>query len=122
MSRLVVYHYPPCGTCRQAIKWLEQQGHELDLRNIKETPPSVAQLAEMLGKSGMELKKFWNTSGDAYREHGLKDKLPEMDREAQLALLSSNGMLIKRPIVYNGNKVTVGFKEEMYEQAWREGK
>lgn len=122
MSRLVVYHYPPCGTCRKAIKWLEQQGHELDLRNIKETPPAVAELAEMLGKSGMELKKFWNTSGDAYREQGLKDKLPEMDREAQLALLSSNGMLIKRPIVYNGDKVTVGFKEEMYEQAWREGK
>lgn len=122
MSRLVVYHYPPCGTCRQAIKWLEQQGHELDLRNIKETPPALAELAEMLGKSGMELKKFWNTSGDAYREQSLKDKLPEMDREAQLALLSSNGMLIKRPIVYDGKKVTVGFKEEMYEQAWREGK
>ncbi|GIO38578.1 hypothetical protein J41TS12_34390 [Paenibacillus antibioticophila] len=120
MSRLVVYQYPPCGTCRKAVKWLEQHGFELDLRNIKEAPPSVKELAELLDKSGLELKKFWNTSGDAYREQGLKDKLPAMSREEQLALLASNGMLIKRPIVYDGTRVTVGFKEEMYEQAWKE--
>ncbi len=118
MSKLVVYQYPPCSTCRKAVKWLEAQGHQLDLRNIKENPPGPAELTEMVDLSGLELKKFFNTSGEVYKELGLKDKLASMAREEQIKLLVSNGMLIKRPLVTDGKSVTVGFKEEAYEQAW----
>ena len=122
MSELIVYHYPPCGTCRKAIKYLEGRGHRLDLRNIKETPPGPAELTELVELSGLELKKFFNTSGEVYKEMGLKDKLPGMSREEQIGLLSGNGMLIKRPLVTDGNKITVGFKEETYDQVWGSGK
>lgn len=118
MSKLKVYHYPPCGTCRNAIKSLQSKGHELELHHIKETPPSAAELDKLAGLSGLELKKFFNSSGEVYKELGLKDKLAGMTREEQLALLSSNGMLIKRPIVTDGKNVTVGYKEETYEQVW----
>ncbi|WP_410769871.1 arsenate reductase family protein [Fontibacillus sp. BL9] len=118
MSDLIVYQYPPCGTCRKAVKWLEAQGHHLDLRNIKETPPGPSELSEMVELSGLELKKFFNTSGEVYKELALKDKLPSMPVEDQIKLLSSNGMLIKRPLVSDGKTVTVGFKEETYEQVW----
>lgn len=118
MSKLLVYQYPPCGTCRKAIKSLESTGHELNLRNIKENPPSEAELSELVEWSGLELKKFFNTSGEVYKELGLKDKLSSMSREEQITLLSSNGMLIKRPIVTDGKTVTVGYKEEQYEQVW----
>ncbi|MEK5475331.1 arsenate reductase family protein [Paenibacillus sp. FSL R5-0407] len=118
MSNLIVYHYPPCGTCRKAVKWLEAQGHQLELRNIKENQPEPALLTELVELSGLELKKFFNTSGEVYKELGLKDKLSSMTKEDQINLLSSNGMLIKRPLVSDGKSVTVGFKEEAYEQAW----
>ncbi|MEC2345608.1 MULTISPECIES: arsenate reductase family protein [Paenibacillus] len=118
MSKLKVYHYPQCGTCRNAIKSLQAKGHELELHHIKETPPSAAELDKLVELSGLELKKFFNTSGEVYKSMGLKDKLAEMSREEQLQLLSSNGMLIKRPIVTDGKTVTVGYKEEAYEQAW----
>ncbi|MCA1295738.1 arsenate reductase family protein [Paenibacillus sp. alder61] len=118
MKKLKVYQYPPCGTCRKAVKWLEGQGYTLDSRNIKETPPNVEELEEMISLSGLELKKFFNTSGDVYREMGLKDRLPAMSREEQLVLLASNGMLIKRPLVTDGKQATVGFKEDMFEKAW----
>lgn len=118
MSDLIVYHYPPCGTCRKATKWLEAQGHKLELRNIKETPPAKDELAEMVESSGLALKKFFNTSGEVYKQMGLKDKLANMSQDEQLALLASNGMLIKRPIVKGEKTVTVGFKEEAYEQVW----
>lgn len=122
MSDLKVYHYPPCGTCRKAVKWLEARGHRLDLHNIKETPPNPAELSEMIELSGLDLKKFFNTSGEVYKELGLKDKLPGMDRKEQIELLASNGMLIKRPLITDGKTVTVGFKEETYEEAWGTGK
>ncbi|MFF2017175.1 arsenate reductase family protein [Paenibacillus sp. NPDC058177] len=118
MSTLKVYHYTKCGTCRNAIKWLQGQGHELDLQDIKEQPPGVEELRELFKNSGLELKKFFNTSGDVYKSHGLKDKLPGLSEQEQLELLSSNGMLIKRPIVSDGTKVTVGFKEDQYAGAW----
>ncbi len=120
MSNLVVYQYPKCGTCRNAINLLNGQGHNLDLRNIKEAPPTIAELEQIIDHSGLELKNFFNTSGEVYKELGLKDKLAGMSREEQIALLSSHGMLIKRPIVTDGRKVTVGFKAEVYEQEWKE--
>lgn len=118
MSKLKVYHYPQCGTCRSAIKSLQAKGHELELYHIKEAPPSAAELDQLVELSGLELKKFFNTSGEVYKSMGLKDKLAGMSREEQLQLLASNGMLIKRPIVTDGKTVTVGYKEEAYEQAW----
>lgn len=118
MNKLVVYQYPKCSTCRKAVKWLESQGHELDLRHIVETPPTVDELNQFVSLSGLELKKFFNTSGEVYRELGLKDKLGDMSMEEQVALLASNGMLIKRPVVSDGVNVTVGFKEVEYNEKW----
>lgn len=118
MSQLKVYQYPKCSTCRSAVKWLKDHGHELTLQHIAEQPPTVEELRELLSNSGFELKKFFNTSGEVYRALGLKDKLPDMSEQEQMELLSSNGMLIKRPVVTDGKKVTVGFKEEQYGEAW----
>ncbi|WP_110934507.1 arsenate reductase family protein [Paenibacillus bouchesdurhonensis] len=118
MSKLIVYQYPKCGTCRNAVKWLEAQGHDLELRHIKDAPPSEQELSEWIDLSGLELKKFFNTAGEVYRQEGLKDKLPNLSREEQIALLASNGMLIKRPLVSDGKQVTVGFKAEEYERVW----
>lgn len=112
------YWYPKCGTCRNAKKWLDQ--HELNYNevHIVEHPPSQSELEEMLEKSGLELKKFFNTSGQKYRELGMKDKIKTASRSELLELLASDGMLIKRPLMTDGEKVTVGFKEEEYEKAW----
>lgn len=118
MSKLVVFQYPKCSTCRKAVKWLESQGHELDLRHIVETPPTEAELNQLISVSGLELKKFFNTSGEVYRELGLKDKLADMSTEEQIALLASHGMLIKRPVVSDGVTVTVGYKEAEYNEKW----
>ncbi|ADC49082.1 putative arsenate reductase with thioredoxin domain [Alkalihalophilus pseudofirmus OF4] len=113
------YHYPKCGTCRKAKKWLEENGVELNEVHIVESPPSKEELESFYKKSGLELKKFFNTSGQKYRELGLKDKLADMSDEEKLELLASDGMLIKRPITTDGNLVTVGFKEEQFEQTWK---
>lgn len=116
---ITYYAYPKCGTCRKAKKWLEENGNDFKEVHIAENPPSKAELAEIYKASGLELKKFFNTSGMKYRELGLKDKLPDMNEGEQLELLSSDGMLIKRPIAFDGQKVTVGFKESDYENTWR---
>lgn len=118
MSQLKVYQYSKCGTCRNAVKWLQNKGHETELIPIFEQPPGPEKLEDLIRKSGLELKKFFNTSGEVYKELKLKDKLGDMSREEQISLLSSNGRLIKRPIVTDGNKVTVGFKEETFEGTW----
>ncbi|WP_211746737.1 arsenate reductase family protein [Paenibacillus sp. Marseille-Q4541] len=118
MSKLKVYQYSKCGTCRKAVKWLEQAGHELTLIPIFEEPPTADELASLVQNSGLELKKFFNTSGEVYKEMNLKDKLKQMSSEEQLKLLSSNGRLIKRPIVTDESTVTVGFKEEQFQQTW----
>lgn len=118
MSQLIIFQYPKCSTCRNAMKWLEAKRHTLDSRHIVETPPTESELSEMIDLSGLELKKFFNTSGEVYKQLGLKDKLAGMSREEQIALLASNGMLIKRPLVSDGKTVTVGFKEAEYEQVW----
>lgn len=116
--KLTVYEYSKCGTCRNAVKWLERQGHELTRIPIFEQPPSADELEQLVNNSGLEIKKFFNTSGEVYKEQGLKDKIPGMSKQEMLQLLASNGRLIKRPIVTDGKQVTVGFKEEIYEQVW----
>ncbi|WP_042202903.1 arsenate reductase family protein [Paenibacillus camerounensis] len=118
MSHLKVYQYPKCSTCRSAVKWLKEQGHELELRHIAEQPPTVEELRVLVADSGLPLKKFFNTSGEVYKELGLKDKLAGLSEDEQLELLAGHGMLIKRPVVTDGKKVTVGYKEEQYADAW----
>ncbi len=112
------YWYPKCGTCRNAKKWLDQHDVAYTEVHIVENPPSQSQLEEMLEKSGLEIKKFFNTSGQKYRELGMKDKIKTASKSELLELLASDGMLIKRPLMTDGEKVTVGFKEDEYEKAW----
>lgn len=118
MTRLNVYHYEKCSTCRNAIKWLRNAGHELELIPIVEQPPTADELLDLIAKSGLESKKFFNVSGEVYKELGLKDKLADMDDAERARLLASNGKLIKRPVVTDGERVTLGFKPELYEQSW----
>jgi arsenate reductase (glutaredoxin) len=115
---LTFYWYPKCGTCRNAKKWLDSKDLEYKEVHIVENPPSKAELEDLYKKSGLELKKFFNTSGQKYRELGLKDKIKTASDSELLELLASDGMLIKRPLLTNGEQVTVGFKEDAYEQAW----
>lgn len=115
---MIVYHYPKCGTCRNALKWLRANGREPETIDIVEHPPAKEQLARIVKDSGLPLRKFFNTSGEVYKQMQLKDKLPTLSDEEQLELLASNGKLIKRPLAVEGDKVTVGFKEEEFRQAW----
>lgn len=115
---LTFYWYPKCGTCRNAKKWLEEHNVAFQEIHIVEQPPSKEELRELYQKSGLELKKFFNTSGKKYRELGLKDKIGTASDEELLELLASDGMLIKRPLTTNGENVTVGFKEDEFEKQW----
>jgi arsenate reductase len=117
-EKLKVYHHPACGTCRKAIRHLQALGKELDLVSIKENPPSEAELRRMIRQSGEPVRKWFNTSGEVYRAMGLKDKLDQMPEDEQIALLAENGMLIKRPVVTDGQRVTVGFREDMFTRVW----
>ena len=107
--------YPKCSTCVKARNWLSENKIEFEERNIKEQNPTYEELTEFYRKSGLPLKKFFNTSGILYKEMNLKDKLPQMTEEEMLRLLSTDGMLVKRPIAVNGNTVLVGFKETEWE-------
>ncbi|WP_066315358.1 arsenate reductase family protein [Bacillus sp. FJAT-29814] len=115
---LTFYWYPKCGTCRNAKKWLDE--HELSYQavHIVDNPPSREEIKNFYQKSGLELKKFFNTSGMKYRELGVKDKLKTATEDELLDLLASDGMLLKRPILTDGEHVTVGFKEDEYEKIW----
>ena len=103
--------YPKCTTCKKAQKWLDDNSVSYELRDIKEQNPSYEELAEWYKKSGLPLKRFFNTSGLLYKSMELKDKLPDMSEEEQLRLLASDGMLVKRPIAVTWDTVLVGFKE-----------
>lgn len=103
--------YPKCTTCQKARKWLTANGISFQSRHIKEEAPRADELKAWYGRSGLPLKKFFNTSGLKYKELGLKDKLPAMGEEEQLALLASDGMLVKRPILVGDGFVLVGFRE-----------
>lgn len=108
--------YPKCSTCQKAKKWLDGHHIEYMQRNIAEENPSYEELKQWYEKSGLPLKKFFNTSGMVYKELQLKDKLPAMDEEEMLKLLATNGMLVKRPLVVGDNLVLVGFKEAEWEE------
>ncbi|TCP55432.1 arsenate reductase [Tumebacillus sp. BK434] len=114
MAESLFLQYPKCSTCRNAKKWLEARGVSFADRHIVEQPPSKEELREVLAKSGLDIKKLFNTSGQKYRELGLKDKLKTMSEEEMLDLLATDGMLVKRPIFVHGGKATVGFKEEEF--------
>ncbi|MGG1219685.1 arsenate reductase family protein [Priestia endophytica] len=116
---VTIYEYPKCSTCRNAKKWLDEHNMEYNAIHIVENPPSKEEIKELYKKSGLELKKFFNTSGKKYRELGLKDKVASASNEELFELLASDGMLLKRPIVTDGEKVTVGFKDEMFQKEWK---
>ena len=103
--------YPKCTTCQKAQKWLDGKGVKYELRDIKADKPSYEELADWYKRSGLPLKRFFNTSGLLYKSMELKDKLPTMSDEEQLRLLATDGMLVKRPLLIDGDKVLVGFKE-----------
>ena len=103
--------YPKCSTCKKAEAWLVEKGISFQKRDIKEDNPTREELARWLAASGLPVKRFFNTSGLQYKALGLKDRLPAMTVEEQLALLATDGMLVKRPILVDGDKVLVGFKE-----------
>ncbi len=113
---MLVLCYPKCTTCQKALKWLDANGIAYTKRHIAEENPTIEELKQWHAKSGLPLKKFFNTSGLLYKENKLKDKLPTMSDEEQYALLATNGMLVKRPIVVDGDTVLVGFKEAEWAQ------
>lgn len=109
--------YPPCSTCKNAKKWLDAHHVSYESRNIKEENPAAQELLEWIKKSGLPLKKFFNTSGILYKERNLKDLLPGMSEQEQIDLLATDGMLVKRPLVIGEDFVLVGFKEEEWNKA-----
>ena len=113
---MLFIQYPKCSTCQKAKKWLDAHNISYTDRHIAEDNPSCDELKDWYGKSGLPLKRFFNTSGLLYKELQLKDKLPSMSEEEQLKLLATNGMLVKRPIVVDGDRVCVGFKEADWEE------
>ena len=112
---ILFVEYPKCTTCQKAKKWLDDNGIEYVDRHIKEQNPSFDELAEWHKKSGLPLKKFFNTSGLLYKSMELRDKLPSMSEEEQLKLLATDGMLVKRPLIITDNNVLVGFKPAEWE-------
>lgn len=103
--------YPKCSTCNKARKYLDDNNIDYEERNIKEDNPSESELKEWIGKSNYPIRRFFNTSGTIYREQNLRDRLPNMSEEEQIKLLSTDGMLVKRPIIIGGDTVLVSFKE-----------
>jgi transcriptional regulator, spx/mgsR family len=110
VEMLFVY-YPRCSTCQKAKKWLDENNLKYTERHIVEDNPTYEDLKDWYSRSGLPLKKFFNTSGLLYKDMKLKDKLPGMSEDEQLKLLATNGMLVKRPVVVNGDTVLLGFKE-----------
>ena len=114
--QVLFLEYPPCSTCQKAKKWLDENGIAYEDRHIIEENPTKEELKEWYEKSGLPLKRFFNTSGMKYRELKLKDRLPDMSEDEQLTLLATDGMLVKRPLVIGDDFVLTGFKE----QQWKE--
>ena len=114
---MLFLEYPPCSTCRKARTWLEQQGVAFTARHITQQPPTVEELAAWRRMSGLPLRRFFITSGMKYRELGLATRLPEMTEEEQLALLASDGMLVKRPLLITPTAALPGFREAAWQQA-----
>ncbi|MCH5208194.1 MAG: arsenate reductase family protein [Oscillospiraceae bacterium] len=108
--------YPKCTTCQKAKKWLDDNGIEYELRDIKLDNPTLSELGDWYKKSGLPLKKFFNTSGLLYKSLDLKNKLPEMSEDEMLKLLAGDGMLVKRPLLIGEDFVLVGFKQPEWEK------
>ena len=113
---MLFIQYPPCSTCQKAKKWLDDRGVAYTDRHIRENKPTYEELKEWHRRSGLPLKRFFNTSGLLYKSLSLKEKLPGMSEEEQLRLLASDGMLVKRPVLVTEKGVTTGFKEAEWEK------
>lgn len=113
---MLFIEYPKCSTCQKAKQWLDDNGIEYDDRHIKENNPTFEELKEWYEKSGLPLKRFFNTSGILYKSMQLKDRLPEMSEEEQLKLLATDGMLVKRPLLIGENFVLCGFREKEWQE------
>ena len=113
---MLFIQYPPCSTCQKAKKWLDARGIAYTDRHIKEQNPTYEELKAWYESSGLPLKRFFNTSGLLYKSMNLKEKLPAMTEEEQLRLLSSDGMLVKRPILVHNGRAVTGFKEAEWEK------
>lgn len=113
---MLVLCYPKCTTCQKALKWLDENGVSYEMRNIKEDNPSFEELSEWYKTSGLPLKSFFNTSGLLYKSLSLKDKLSSMSEKEQLSLLSTDGMLVKRPLLIGNDFVLTGFKEAQWKE------
>lgn len=119
---LIFIEYPKCSTCQKAKKWLDSHDISYVDRHIKDQNPTAGELSEWQKRSGLPLKKFFNTSGQLYKSLQLKEKLPAMSEEEQFALLATDGMLVKRPLVIADDFVLVGFKEEEWTKALADGR
>ena len=117
MIKIKVYCYSKCTTCKKALKWLDDNKIEYQLIDIRENHPDEETLRQLHKKSGLSLKKFFNTSGQLYREMELSKKLPDMSEDDMFKLLASDGMLVKRPLLITGDKVLTGFKEDDWREA-----
>ena len=117
---MLFLEYPPCSTCKKARTWLDAHSVAYTARHIKDENPTYEELKEWHRRSGMELKKFFNTSGLLYKSLNLKEKLPTMTEEEQLRLLATDGMLVKRPLVVLEDAVLTGFREAEWEEALTE--
>ena len=109
---MLFIEYPKCSTCKRAKKYLEGRGIAFQDRHIVEENPTEEELTKWIGMSGLPVRQFFNTSGMKYKELGLKDRLPDMSQEEQIRLLASDGMLVKRPLLIDGDRILVGFKEK----------
>lgn len=116
---MLLIQYPKCTTCQKAKKWLDAHDISYTSRHIVEDHPSYEELKQWYEKSGLPLKRFFNTSGMLYRQMELKDKLPGMSEDEQLRLLATDGMLVKRPLIVDGDRILIGFKETEWEEAFQ---
>ena len=117
--KVLFVQYPKCSTCKKAQNWLKENDVEFEDRHIVDNNPTAEELKEWHEKSGLPLKRFFNTSGQIYRQNNIKDRLPNMSDEEQYELLATNGMLVKRPIIVGEDYVLVGFKEKEYEEKFQ---
>ncbi|WP_346695935.1 arsenate reductase family protein [Barnesiella viscericola] len=113
---ILFFQYPPCSTCRKAAKWLADHHIKVTARHIVETSPSAQELGQWIARSGMPLQKFFNTSGQRYRELNMKERIPVSSPDELIALLASDGMLIKRPLLVTDTHVLVGFDPKRWEE------
>ncbi len=113
---MLFIEYPKCTTCQKARKWLDENGIKYESRHIKEDNPTYDELTEWYNRSGLPLKRFFNTSGMLYKSMGLKDKLGTMSEEEQLKLLATDGMLVKRPLIISDNMILTGFRQKEWEE------